>query len=428
MEEKEKKTTAEHTHHHHHHHKRSKKNKGKFAKFMHENKRPLIGMAIALALFAALAVVGAVLYAQKPLGDSGNPTTPPVIRTEVQQEELVALGLPYLKEDVRLVDEWVTACVTDPELTPALQILAGYREDGLRLDRGLSAKLRYQATRLPEGCTVQSAQLLVSVDPAFPAQGLRRFDLKADENSKDVNLLKVDTTYYYRFDVTLSDGSVVFVQSSFHTAATPRILSIEGLANVRDIGGWVKAEGKTLRQGLLYRGSEIDDAAGKGYKITSKGLGELQMLGIKTDMDLREHDVAEKGHGVCENWIVYDAPMYVQIFHNTEPMQKIFTDLANADNYPIYLHCTHGKDRTGTVVFLLEAVLGVSEADLIREYELSALYFDMAKDLSTDDIYKVIEWLEDFGGDSLQENAKLYLLSIGITEEQIENLKTIYLG
>jgi len=427
MEEKEKKSAAEHSHHHHHH-KHSKGGKGKFAKFMHENKRPLIGMAIALALFAVLVVVGAVLFTQKPLGDPGNVNTTPLIQTEAQVEEMVALAIPHLPKDVPLADEWAKACISDPDMTPALQLLAGYREDGLRLDRGLSVKLRYEVAKMPKDCYVEKASLLVSEDVSFPEEGLRRFELKKNEFSVQVNLLKVDTTYHYRFDVTLNDGSVVSVQSKFHTDVTPRILSIDGIANVRDIGGWAESDGRVIRQGLLYRGSEIDNAAGRGYQITDQGLEDLKSLGIKMDMDLREPDVAGKGVGLVDNWKVYDSPMYVQIFHSSETVKDIFTDLANADNYPIYLHCTHGKDRTGTVVFLLEAVLGVCEEDLIREYELSALYFEQSKDISTDDIHRLIDRLENYDGDTLQENVHNYLLSIGITEEQIDALRTIYLG
>ena len=427
MEEKETKSGHSHRHHRHRH---SKGGKNKFTKFIRENKQLLLGVSLALVIFmiGSVLVIGTGGLRKKPQ----NNTKPlPVVQTDVKVEDTVAFAIPYLPKPVPLADEWVTQCISDPDMTPALELLAPYRKEGLRLDRGLSAKLYYEIAKMPKGCSVASAVLLVSEDPAFPAEGLREIKLKENERSAQVNLLKVDTTYHYRFDVTLSDNSVVSVQSSFRTAASARILSIDGIANVRDIGGWAQADGKIIRQGLLYRGSEFDNGDGKGYQITEQGFKDLMSLGIKFDMDLREQEVVDKGTGTLGiQRKVYDSPMYVQIFNRDsgDEMLEIFTDLANPENYPMYLHCTHGKDRTGTVVFLLEAVLGVSEKDLIREYELSALYFDQARDLSTDDIYKVIERLEDYGGDSIQENARLYLLSIGITEEQIETLKTIYLG
>lgn len=429
MEEKELKSGSEHSHHHHHKHKHSKKSKNKFTKFVRENKRPLIGVSAATVLFGAILILSIGPKRQTPA-----PTlqAEPVVQTQVQVEEMVGLSIPHLSGDVALADEWAKACISDPNMTPALQLLAGYREDGLRLDRGLSVKLRYEVVKMPKSCYVKEATLLISEDPTFPQEGLRKFLLKEDERSKEVSLLKVDTNYYYRFDVTLSDGSEVSVLSKFHTAVTPRILTIEGLANVRDIGGWADVDGRVIKQGLLYRGSEFDNAADRGYQITKQGFEDLMSLGIKFDMDLREHDVADKGTGTLGvTKKVYDCPMYVQIFNEDrqDELKAIFDDLSNPDNYPIYLHCTHGKDRTGTVVFLLEAVLGVCEEDLIREFELSALYFEQNKDISTDDLRKTMDRLEsEYPGDTLQESVRAYLLSIGITEEQLATLKTIYLG
>ena len=39
---------------------------------------------------------------------------------------------------------------------------------------------------------------------------------------------------------------------------------------------------------------------------------------------------------------------------------------------PIYMHCQGGCDRTGTLSFQLLGLLGVSESDLAKEYELSS--------------------------------------------------------
>ncbi|KAK9797389.1 hypothetical protein WJX73_001153 [Symbiochloris irregularis] len=41
---------------------------------------------------------------------------------------------------------------------------------------------------------------------------------------------------------------------------------------------------------------------------------------------------------------------------------------ANPKNYPILVHCIHGKDRTGLVIMLLLLLCDVSEADVIADY------------------------------------------------------------
>ena len=40
--------------------------------------------------------------------------------------------------------------------------------------------------------------------------------------------------------------------------------------------------------------------------------------------------------------------------------------IADENRYPVYIHCTGGADRTGTLAFLINALLGVGEDDLIR--------------------------------------------------------------
>lgn len=50
------------------------------------------------------------------------------------------------------------------------------------------------------------------------------------------------------------------------------------------------------------------------------------------------------------------------------PYLRVF---ANPDNYPIIFHCRGGADRTGSLAFILNALQGVSEADLIKDYEFA---------------------------------------------------------
>ena len=88
------------------------------------------------------------------------------------------------------------------------------------------------------------------------------------------------------------------------------------------------------------------------------------------------------------------------------------------------MHCTYGRDRTGTICCLLEALLGVSEEDLWREYQLSALdekYLDSSFD-------RFMVALDNLEGDTLQQKTENYLLSIGVTAEEIASIREIFLG
>jgi protein tyrosine/serine phosphatase len=46
-------------------------------------------------------------------------------------------------------------------------------------------------------------------------------------------------------------------------------------------------------------------------------------------------------------------------------------DIINGDN--VYFHCRIGADRTGTLAYLLEGLLGVQDEDRYEEYELTYL-------------------------------------------------------
>ena len=53
-------------------------------------------------------------------------------------------------------------------------------------------------------------------------------------------------------------------------------------------------------------------------------------------------------------------------------LRDIFAVLSDESNYPVYFHCNAGADRTGTLAFLIEGLLGVSYADTIRDFELTS--------------------------------------------------------
>ena len=53
-------------------------------------------------------------------------------------------------------------------------------------------------------------------------------------------------------------------------------------------------------------------------------------------------------------------------------LAKIFDILAQETSYPLYFHCIHGADRTGTLAVLIEGLLGVSEEDIVKDYELTS--------------------------------------------------------
>lgn len=54
--------------------------------------------------------------------------------------------------------------------------------------------------------------------------------------------------------------------------------------------------------------------------------------------------------------------------HSTSEIAQVFALLADAANYPLLVHCTQGKDRTGLVVLLVCLLCGVGMEAVDRDY------------------------------------------------------------
>ena len=120
-----------------------------------------------------------------------------------------------------------------------------------------------------------------------------------------------------------------------------------------------------------------------------------------------------------------------------------FIDLCNPQNYPVLIHCIHGKDRTGVLVALALLVCG-NPMDTVREdYQFSGNELHDAKGAgqlqhymkpATQEvnlmaspscaIQDCIGWIQaNFGGSNESEAAANYLKHYGVTAEQLEAVK-----
>ena len=198
-------------------------------------------------------------------------------------------------------------------------------------------------------------------------------------------------TYWWK--VTGNVEGSVSPTGTFRTLDDPvRYITTDEFWNVRDLGGWKTTDGKTVKYGMLYRGGKTNTAGG------NKGPSEedirvfTELLGIHTEMDLRFIGIDDDGQtrsvfGDGVKYLKTPIQPYTYIipsFKVTEPvlreydpnnavyLEAIFRFLANEDNYPLYFHCTAGADRTGTLAFLINGLLGVSRENLTRDYELTS--------------------------------------------------------
>ncbi len=250
--------------------------------------------------------------------------------------------------------------------------------------------------------------------------------------------LNINTMYYWQ--VENADGkSDVF---TFTTEQTVRTLYIGGVTNSRDMGGWsvYDEEGKVcgvIRQDMLFRSATLDNISAAGIEYLTNDLK------VKTELDLRgESETLNRPIIDGVNYINISCPQYAysgmgifefgdrQGINTVDAVRDIISVFADANNYPIDFHCAIGRDRTGTIAFLLGALCGMSEEDLCREYDIS--YFAGLDSSTPSQMHQkafipLLNRMKNYsnGNNSLAYNTRQYLLDIGITQTQMDAIYNI---
>jgi len=279
---------------------------------------------------------------------------------------------------------------------------------------------------IPEGSFIRKQYFEIATDESF--QNVQRYDLRAGERSIELRHLLVDTRYFFRITVELESNEGCTLTESFRTKWSPRIVELEDIFNVRDVGGWKTADGKTVKQGMLYRGSELDGASEPQFQLTEDSAEIMRsQLQIKTELDLRQENLegARDVLGKEVKRYCISSPSYDEFlsYNGKKNMKAVFDVLAEEANYPVYLHCSYGTDRTGVVCYVLEALLGMSQEDCYREWELSVLSNGTGNHEAMNRFMTEFQKLE---GETLQDKAENYLLSAGITQAQIDSIRSVF--
>lgn len=156
----------------------------------------------------------------------------------------------------------------------------------------------------------------------------------------------------------------------------------------------------------------------------------LEELGIKTEIDVRLVDDSENG-GITysplgESVAYISIPMEWDgnmLADNKEQVVKVFSVLAKEENYPLFIHCNIGTDRTGMLAFMINALLGVPEEELQKDYVFSNFGNIGGKrpveNLLESDYYNTIMQTE---GSTLSEKTYNCLVDTGVPAEDLDAL------
>lgn len=172
----------------------------------------------------------------------------------------------------------------------------------------------------------------------------------------------------------------------------PHSIALEGVSNLRDLGGWPTRGGGTVKRGQVFRSAalhaltERDAAAlrslGVRHIVDFRGEGErerwptrltdgvtIHELTIQPTIGASLRDLVEDPNSTAEDVVrVMRAAYGSYVTDWAHRYRTMFDLLLHEEPAPLLFHCTAGKDRTGVAAMLLLAALGVEEEVIHHDY------------------------------------------------------------
>lgn len=274
----------------------------------------------------------------------------------------------------------------DPDYT--LSFARDYRKEHGANDKPLPVKISWNGG--------DAAKILVSKSPEFEDA----FEVAAEASPAEVFNLVPGEKYYYK--VLAADGKVL--KQAIVVPVGPLRMINGVVGNMRDLGGW-KANGGHIAYGKLYRGAALERISPSGRDIF------LKDLGISVDLDLRGIKESEaRVKAVMPETIYLKLPVEKNLGRGTGNTEELYQQAIRSiigwlgEGRAVFFHCAGGADRTGSLAFLIEALLGVSESDLSKDYELTTfgrantrLRNYRATEEETHILYELVTYLRTFG-------------------------------
>lgn len=188
-------------------------------------------------------------------------------------------------------------------------------------------------------------------------------------------------------------------------------------SNVRDLGGWA-CDGGTIKYGLLYRG---------GYLVAADRTVMVDELGVMHDLDLRGTNEAALTASPLGDDIYYTCAKHMAWYTLTADcwrtnLRTIFDAVTH--NEPVYFHCSAGADRTGTLACVIEGLLGVSQSDIDKDYELTCFYSgtdtdDRARRRNESEWQGLIAQIGEKSGTTFRDKCVTFAAELGFTAAEI---------
>jgi protein-tyrosine phosphatase len=169
--------------------------------------------------------------------------------------------------------------------------------------------------------------------------------------------------------------------------ADGRHIQVGGTSNLRDVGGYPTQAGGTVRWRTLFRSDGL-------HRLDEHGVAWLAGLDLRTIVDLRADIEVEQAPSavaglparVVRTPMVRDlsvlpvsdlSSIYRYMVEECgDSIAAAVRQLCAPGALPALVHCSAGKDRTGIVMALVLATVGVPDEIIGADYALSSVYLD----------------------------------------------------
>lgn len=174
-------------------------------------------------------------------------------------------------------------------------------------------------------------------------------------------------------------------------AAGSRGLPVDGLLNIRDLGGLPTADGGRIAPGRLIRSDNPRGLTEAGRRQFVDRVAPRLLIDLRTTLEVER----EGYEAPSADTTVVNLPMmplagvnqeqidagafdnlvddYLgQIEVNGDSVAEAVRYIAEGDHAPVVVHCTAGKDRTGIVVAMVLDLVGVPHREIVADYHITA--------------------------------------------------------
>ena len=111
---------------------------------------------------------------------------------------------------------------------------------------------------------------------------------------------------------------------------------------------------------------KVSDDLYRGSQPTAQGMKQLKELGIKTIINLRA--IHSDRDELSDTKLVYEHMNMTTLGPGNEEVVRFLQIVTDSNSTPVFVHCHHGADRTGTMCAIYRiAVQGWSKDEAIAE-------------------------------------------------------------